>query len=182
LPEGQFLMKKINPFHVFTAAVILLLVLPQMVQHGMFMDGTQYACVARNLVFGKGTFWNPHLSDSWSMNLNNSFQEHPPLVYALQSVFFLIMGDTIYAERLYSSFILMLCVYFICKIWEKVVPEKAESTAWLPVLLWFITPSVFWGFRSNVMENTLTLFVLIAVYFSFKSIGQTPKRLLFLFI
>ena len=81
-------------FSLFTVAVMLALVLPNLVQHGMFMDGTQYAIVAKNLAEGKGSFWFPYLSSSWEKQGQNFFLEHPPLIYFLQSFFFKICNGS----------------------------------------------------------------------------------------
>ena len=51
---------------VFTIATGIMLICPGLVQDGMFMDGQQYACVAKQLADGNGTFWFPHLSATWS--------------------------------------------------------------------------------------------------------------------
>src|SRR5688572_2071285 len=99
--------KRINPFSVFTLVIMLVLVLPVLLQDGMFMDGVQYACVSRNLANGDGTFWFPWLHDSWVKADSPYFMEHPPLVYGIQSIFFRVLGDTMYTERIYSLFTLL---------------------------------------------------------------------------
>jgi hypothetical protein len=159
-------------FLLFTIAVALSLVLPSFLQHGMFMDGTQYAVVSRNLYEGQGTFWFPFLSSSWEKQGQPFFLEHPPLVYALQSVFFKICNGSFLSERLYCFVALLISAYFIYLIWNLIFERgsKYRSLFWLPILLWVITPSVFWSYVNNMHENTVSVFVLAAVYFGLRSI------------
>jgi 4-amino-4-deoxy-L-arabinose transferase-like glycosyltransferase len=79
------------PFWLLTINAIVWLILLPLYQDGMFMDGVQYAAVARNLAKGIGSFWFPVFSDNYVAGLN-SFHEHPPLVYYLQSFFFKIFA------------------------------------------------------------------------------------------
>ena len=153
------------PFLLLTGAIIVWLVCLQLFQDGMFMDGTQYAAVARNLARGYGSFWNPVLAKNSVAGLN-SFHEHPPLVFWLQSLFFKVFGfNNIYPERIYCLVMLLVTAYFIIKIWQKVFEDRPETRPlhWLPVLLWVIMPIVFWQFTNNIHENTMGLFTTGAV-------------------
>ena len=94
--------KQHTPFRIVTAAILIILIVPTLIQDGMFLDGQQYACVAKNLAHGLGTFWQPFVSATWMKSGSNSFLEHPPLVYGIQSLFFMLFGDSMYVERLYS--------------------------------------------------------------------------------
>ena len=60
-------------FWVFTLAVLVIAILPSLVQDGMFIDGTQYAVVSKNLANGLGTFWFPHISQNWNIMGSNVF-------------------------------------------------------------------------------------------------------------
>jgi hypothetical protein len=53
---------------------------------------------------------------------------------------------------------------------------------WLAVLLWFITPSVFWSFRNNMLENTVSVMVLAASYFSLKAINASRWNIGWIFM
>jgi 4-amino-4-deoxy-L-arabinose transferase-like glycosyltransferase len=162
----------ISVLNIITYSIILALVLPGLVQHGMFMDGTQYACIARNLALKKGSFWFPHLSDSWFKNGSSYFMEHLPLVYFLQSKFFLVFGEGIYTEKIYCFCCLLLSTFFIKKIWQ-VLPLKSnilKQNYWLPLLLWITCGSVFWAYQNNMLEITVSIFVLASVYFMLKAV------------
>lgn len=171
-------------FSLFTVAVMLALVLPNLVQHGMFMDGTQYAIVAKNLAEGKGSFWFPYLSSSWEKQGQNFFLEHPPLIYFLQSFFFKICNGSFLSERLYCFFTLILSAFLITAIWKRLFKKdnKYHLFYWLPVLLWIIIPSVSWSYKNNMQENTVSVFVLASVYFMLRSISKDSKTYVFIFL
>lgn len=171
-------------FHIVTYAIILVLVLPALVQHGMFMDGTQYACVARNLALGEGTFWFPHLSDSWLKNGASCFMEHLPLAYYLQSNFFLVFGESIYTERIYCFTCLLVSVALIHAIWQ-ILPfenEVLKRNSWLPLLLWITCGSVFWAYQNNMLEITVSVFTLASLYFMLRVVYCANWRFLNLVI
>lgn len=166
-------------FQLFSLTVIAALLVPELVQHGMFMDGMQYACVSKNLAEGQGSFWFPYLSSSWSRMDVTAFLEHPPLVYFLQSLFFSCLGHGFYVEKLYGLVMALICAYLICRIWRLITASRPSLGPywWLAVLLWFITPSVFWSFRNNMMENTVSVFVLAASYFAIKALLKEGRAL-----
>jgi hypothetical protein len=168
--------KRINPCSIFTLAIIMALVLPVLLQDGMFMDGVQYACVSRNLANGNSTFWFPWLHDAWIKSGSSYFMEHPPLVYGIQSVFFNVFGDTMYTERIYSLCTLLFSAYLISRIWKLVHPKQEHTTGWLPVLLWIITPVCFWSYQNNMQENTMGIFTLWAIFFILKGLISNPRK------
>ena len=77
------------PFWIATLALFIGLIVSVLIQDGMFMDGMLYTNVAKNLGNGIGTFWNPISSETWMADGRATFHEHPPLVFGIQSVFFL---------------------------------------------------------------------------------------------
>lgn len=163
---------------VLTIGVIILLILPRLIQDGMFLDGMLYSAVAHNFAKGHGTFWFPHFSYAHHAN----FHEQPPLMFALQGWFFKILGDSMYVERFYSFLFALLNAFLIHKIWKKIFQNDVETQkiSWLPVLLWIIIPVCFWGFANNIEENTMSFFCLLSVYFSLKAISE--DKLFWIFI
>jgi len=79
---------------LFVFSFYYLLIGYKLLRLGLHGDGVEYACVARNLADGLGTFWKPYLEDY----RHPVFHEHPPLVYWIQSLFFRIFGDGAYFE------------------------------------------------------------------------------------
>ena len=175
------ILRKNLPFLLLTFSVLIGLILPALIQDGMFMDGQQYACVAKNLAHNKGTFWFPYLSQTWSMGGSNSFMEQPPLVYWLQSLFFRLFGDSMYVERFYSLVIALLNAFIIMAIWKNIPFEdkSIQKTNWLPVLFWILIPTCYWSYNNNMLENTMGLFTSLAVFFILKGIQEQKKSLAF---
>jgi len=104
------------PFWIFTASIFIILICPTLFQDGMFMDGIQYACVAKNLANGTGSFWHPFLSETWWKAGSNYFMEHPPLIYGIQAQFFKLLGNSLYTERIYSLITGLLTAIMIVKL------------------------------------------------------------------
>ena len=154
------------PFIILTAAVVVWLLCLNLFQDGMFIDGIQYAAVARNLARGVGTFWNPVLAQNSVAGLN-SFHEHPPLVFFIQSLFFKVFGlNNIYPERIYCLSTFLITGLFIALIWRRLFAENtSQQLWWLPVLMWSIMPIVFWAYTNDIQENTMGVFTTAAVYF-----------------
>lgn len=161
-------------FRIFTALILACLFLPQVLQHGLFMDGAQYAVVARNLYQGEGTFWFPFLSSTWNREGIQWFMEQPPLFYFLESFFFRVFGDNYYTEKLFCLFVLLLSAFFIHAIWQILFKKNTalRELSWLPVLLWFLSPSVSWVYKNNLIESCLSVFVLSSVYFFIRAMQK----------
>ncbi len=164
IPQKTFTGRQF-PFVVLTAAVVVWFLCLNLFQDGMFIDGIQYAAVARNLARGVGTFWNPVLAQNSVAGLN-SFHEHPPMVFFIQSLFFKIFGlNNIYPERIYCLFTFLVTAMFMALIWRKVFDgQRMQQLWWLPVFLWAIMPIVFWAYTNDIQENTMGVFTTGAVY------------------
>ena len=154
-------MQKQTPFWIFTASVLIALLLPALLQDGMFMDGMLYACISKNLSQGIGSFWFPHFSKT----LYSFFDQQPPLGFWIQSLFFKLFGDSIYVERIYSFLTTLITAYLIILLWRMIFKNESEikKLGWLPVLFWIIIPVCFWSYSNNMLENTMGIFDLLAV-------------------
>lgn len=156
-------------FWIFTCALVAGLTLPILIQHAMFQDAMLYSCVSHNLGIGHGTFWFPQYS---TLNIEGipSFHEQLPLVFGIQAIFFYIFGDSIYVERFFVMGTIALHMYLIHKIWLLTFAghKNMKKVSWLPVFLWIIIPIGFWSFRGNMLENTVSVFSLLAVYYCCK--------------
>ncbi len=155
------------PFWIFAFTLFVGLLLPYLLQNGMFMDGVTYASISKNMANGSGSFWEPH----YTQTLYSTFNEHPPLAFGIQSIFFNLFGDSIYTERIFSFVMALLSMLGIVLIWKTLFKNsEIEKLSWIPVLLWIATPVVHWSFRNNMLENTLTMFTLFSVYFILRAI------------
>ncbi len=165
----MFDQNKKYSFHLFTLAIVLLFLLPGLLQEGMFMDGLIYSTIAHNMANGIGSFYYP----SFSQTVMPVFNEHPPLAMGIQSLFFKVLGDGFYIEKIYSFLCALFTMAMIILFWKKMVPSKSiRKLYWLPVLLWIIVPSIHWSFSNNMLENTMGLFALIATYLLLISIDK----------
>ncbi len=170
--------RKHLPFWLATISLFAALILPTLLKDGMFMDGLFYSVLSRNLAEGRGTFWNPHLTET----LYNTFHEHPPLVFGIQSLFFRIFGDHLLVERFYSLLTAIITGCFITLIWKEIFKQKTElaSLSWLPFLFWIIIPLTHWSYRNNMLENTMGVFTIVAVFVFIKGLSSNRKIFLHL--
>jgi hypothetical protein len=90
-----------TPYWLLTISVMILLVLPVLIQDGMFLDGVLYTCVSNNLSHGYGSFWSPMFSPA-GFGGSPYFLEQPPLVFGIQSLFFRLFGDSMYVDNCFS--------------------------------------------------------------------------------
>lgn len=173
-------MHKISLHKVFwllTITVFIGLTLPFLIQDGMFLDGVTYSSIANNLANNIGSFWKPH----YTQTLYSEFYEHPPLVYGIHSLFYKVFGNSIYIDRLYSFITGIISLIGITFIWKLSFKKtQFESYSWLPVIFWIMTPIVSWSIKNNMLENTVTLFIIFSIYFMLKSI--LTRKLIYLFI
>jgi 4-amino-4-deoxy-L-arabinose transferase-like glycosyltransferase len=160
-----------NPYF-FVVGVFLIVISPYALSDGMFMDGLFYATIAKNLTEGLGSFWDLHFTATCSPH----FRGHPPFAFGVQSIFYTLLGDSKYIDKIYSLFTYVVAGYLILKIWQHL---KLKS-GWIALLLWLLTPVVFWASTNNMLENTLTIFVLLSALFILKY--QDGKGLPFLIL
>jgi 4-amino-4-deoxy-L-arabinose transferase-like glycosyltransferase len=163
------LKNKQLPFLLFTLSVFLALILPVLVQDGMFLDGVVYSSIARNLSQGQGSFW----ALQYSSTLCSPFYDQLPLAIWLQSIFFRLFGDHLFVERLYCFLVALTTAFFIIRIWKTLFrnDESTASMGWLPVLFWIITPVVFWSYTNNMLDNTMAVFDIAAIYLIIKALS-----------
>ncbi len=172
--------KKQLPFWLLTAAVLIVLPLFTLIQDGMFMDAMLYTSVAHNEGTGWGTFWFPQFS---KLNLDlpgfNSFHEQPPLAFGIQSLFFRVLGSSMYVERFYVFVCMCVTIWLISVLWKEVFrnDERFRKLGWLPLLLWITIPTVYWGCSNNVNENTMGIFTLSSVVLSFKLLNRASGNI-----
>ncbi len=154
-------------FYFFVIALFLGITAANLFSDGMFMDGLLYADVSRNMAEGLGSFWRPHLS----YGLLDEFYEHPPLAFGLQSLFFKLFGDSILVERFYSLITVIVVGYLMVLIWGHLTGDR--KNAWIPIFLWVIIPNVSWAASNNMLENTMSVFVVLSVLFYVKKLKNS---------
>lgn len=170
---------KINQGYFYTGIIAIFLgaISPQMFSDGMFLDGTIYAVLSRNLASGIGSFWDLHFTST----LDSHFIGHPPLAIGLQSLVFQLVGDTIYVERFYSLLTIFLTGWIITLIWQTITDQSLKVYGWLPLLFWITIPLLMWTARNNLLENTVMVFTTASVLFILKGSFE-GRRYFFLVI
>lgn len=137
-----------------------LLVLPRMLSYGMFIDGIVYASIARNLAENYGSFWQPY----YTATVYPTFYEHPPLGFWLQSWAYRLCGDSVYVEAWWGCCVGALSLLVLAGIWRCLTPQgDVLAGAWFPIMLFIVTPMTSWAVANNMLENTMTLFILLSV-------------------
>ena len=65
---------------------------------------------------------------------------------------------------------MILTIGLMVKIWDLIFAKEKElqKFSWLPILLWISIPVCYWSYQSNMMENTMGVFILLSVYFLLK--------------
>ena len=151
-------------FYILVCSLFLGVVAPSLFSDGMFADGVDNATISRNMAKGLGHFWRPH----HTVTLAPEFYDHPPLMFGMQSIWFRLLGDSIYVERFYSLTTFILVGISMVLIWREMTNDI--KTGWLPLLFWFAVPKVSWACANNMLENTMSVFVAAAALFYLKSL------------
>lgn len=156
-------------FAGLTLFIFLALLVPNIFREGLFMDGLIYSTIAHNMSDGLSAYWIPSFSETYG----NTFYEHPPLAFIIQSFFFDSLGDGFYVEKIYSFLTAVLTAFFIVRLWQKTsINKEIRALYWLPVLLWITMPSSFWAYNNNMLENTMGLFSIASTYILLESLSK----------
>lgn len=147
---------------LFTSLVFLYLLLPNLVAPGMFMDGMMYATLAHNIYLGEGSFWQPYFSAEYYP----IFNEHPPLIFGLHSLFYQLFGDSYIIDKLFSFLVALFTLILLHRIWLRLFDRDStfRALSWFPILLWITIPRVFWTYQNNMLDSAMGLFCALAVW------------------
>jgi 4-amino-4-deoxy-L-arabinose transferase-like glycosyltransferase len=156
--------KKIIFPYILVISIFLIVNGHTILSKSMFMDGIIYSSIAKNLFLGECSVWNLKFTDT----LFSNFNEHPPLSMSLQSFFYYLFGTDLVVDKFYSLSNYIFSAFIIVKIWKLINP--LSKIAWIVVLFWILTPVVFWASTNNMLENSLTVFILTSFYFILKYI------------
>ena len=167
----RLIFNRQTPFWLIAFSTLLGLTLPILIQDGMFMDAMLYTSVSHNLSMGIGTFWFPQFSVHNMAGLS-SFHEQPPLVFGIQSLFYKILGNSMYVERFYTFLTMCSTGMLIGLLWKEIYRDEPDlrRIGWLPLILWITIPVCFWSYSNNMHENTMGIFTLTAVILIFRSL------------
>jgi 4-amino-4-deoxy-L-arabinose transferase-like glycosyltransferase len=174
---NNYISETLFPFWVLAIGIVLAFTLPVLVQDAMFQDAMLYSSVSHNLAIGYGTFWFPQYS---ALNIAGipSFHEQPPLVFGIQSLFYRALGDSIYVERFYTLLTLIIHIILINKLWKLIFSDNdpQRKLGFIAVFFWILIPVCWWCFHNNLMENTMSIFDLLAVIIIFNCLKNDSKN------
>lgn len=175
----KYFSSKDLPFWLLTYSVLILCTVPKLIQDGMFLDSMLYTCVSHNMGNGTGTFWSPVFSPSYHNAGSNFFHEQPPLVFGIQSIFFKVLGDSMYVERFYTFLTMCITAFSVKVLWNYIFKneENFKTISWLPVIFWITIPSSIWSYSNNMMENSMGIFTIGAVIFIYKSVESEKHEI-----
>jgi 4-amino-4-deoxy-L-arabinose transferase-like glycosyltransferase len=133
----------------------------------MFSDGIWYASAARNMAEGVGSFWHPHYMDG----IDDNFMLHFPLGIWMQSLAFRIFGDSTLVEFFWGASAGLMIVLLICVLWRRLGGIKSDLPgAWWPAVLFALTPMVSWVVANNLLESTMTVFVMLGAIAAYQAV------------
>jgi hypothetical protein len=171
-------MNKSNSIYLFfTIALFCLFFLPSLGQEGMFLDGTLYGSLARNLAIGKGSFWSPYYTET----ILKSFNGHSPLMFGLESLLFRLFGNAFWIERLFSLILAVFLLLGMRLTWQNALPDFKEKY-WIPILFILLIPVVSWCFKSNMIENIVAIGAIFSVFFTQKALEKPKVSFGYLFL
>lgn len=126
-------------------------------------DGVLYASIAKHIAEGYGSIWFPY-----SPLEELSFHHHPPLAFALQSLFFRVLGDAFWVENIYQITFLILLLSTLAGIWHLVA--KSKDGVWLVWFFFLTMPLIAFSYTDNLLEVTLSFFTTFAIFCHLKSL------------
>jgi 4-amino-4-deoxy-L-arabinose transferase-like glycosyltransferase len=161
-------MSKSKNFLLLLFFLVLILIIPNLIQQGMFVDGLWYAAIAHNEANGLGSFWAP----MFTKTMFPVFHEHPPLVFGLQAIFFKLFGDGFYTEKIYAFVIILITLLLINSLWKHLFPKDDEfrKMGYIACLIWLLCETVYIYYPNNLLECTQTVFILSAVILILKGL------------
>ncbi|MCR4815813.1 MAG: hypothetical protein K5842_01345 [Bacteroidales bacterium] len=156
-------MKRQLHLYFIVIGAFLLFISGGFLTEGLSRVGMDNAVVAQRMSEGFEEFWLPSLNAPG----NPDRQNYLPLGYWLESKWFALFGDNSFmAEKVYSVLTYLIIAMLILWIWKLI--GISVHTGWLPIMCWITIPIVSWSATNNLLESTMTMFILLSVVFLLK--------------
>lgn len=165
-------MKKQLPFFLIIFSLFLLLISPNFLSKGMFIDGIVYSNFSKNFALGLGSYLHPYYSQTYLLN----FTSHPPMFFLVEGLFFKIFGLDFYIEKVFSVLCILISGFLMVKLYIKL----GFKVSFLPFLFFVSIPLISWSATNNIIENALMIFTTLSVLLYIYSIEK--KRFLWIFL
>lgn len=157
-------MKRQTSLYFIVIGAFLLFISGNFLSEGLSRVGMDNAVVSQRMAEGFEEFWLPSLSSPASPDRQN----YLPLGYWLESKWFQLFGNNSFmAEKVYSVMTYFILAALILWIWNLIGFNR--RTGWLPLLCWITIPIVTWSATNNLLESTMTMFILLSVVFLLKA-------------
>ena len=160
-------MKKLfkDPLLLFSISFYMILTFTRYIYKGIFLDGSSFSSMSMNLALGKGSFWRLYYTETVSW-----FPDHPSLAMWLQSWAFRVFGYSTDVEDFWSVGLGFIIIFLMIALWRDVNKKENKGTEWWPIFLFVLMPLVPWALTNNMLENTMTVFVLAASILMLKAL------------
>ncbi|MBO4307492.1 MAG: phospholipid carrier-dependent glycosyltransferase [Bacteroidales bacterium] len=157
-------MKKQTSLYFIVIGAFLLFISGSFLSEGISRAGMENAVVSQRMAEGFEDFWLP------SMNApgNPERLNYMPLGYWLESQWYSLFGNNSFmAEKVYSVMTYFIIAALMIWIWSLI--GLSHRTGWLPLMCWITIPIVSWSATNNLLESTMTMFILLSIAFLLKS-------------
>lgn len=121
------------------------------VAQDQFLDGLVYAAVSRNYALGLGDSWSPHFT-------GHAFSGHPTLFFGLEALFFRLLGDHWWTDRVFCL------VIWLAGFWGLHKVAKHLSASPVAELIWVVFPLVGWAYPQNMLDSLVATWLIWAAY------------------
>lgn len=156
-------MRRQASLYLIVIGMFMLFISGNFLTEGLARVGVDNAVVSQRMSEGLENFWLPSLNTPGNPDRSN----YLPLGYWLESKWYAVFGtNSFLVEKFYSVLIFLILGVLVVWIWKLV--GNSVSSGWLPLLCWLTIPLVSWSATSNLLEGTMTIFILLAVAFMHK--------------
>lgn len=156
-------MKRQTSLYFIVIGAFLLFISGSFLSEGLSRVGMDNAVVSQRMAEGFEDFWLPSMSSPGNPDRMN----YLPLGYWIESQWYHLFGnDSFMAEKVYSVMTYFILAALMIWIWGLIGNNK--RTGWLPLMCWITIPIVTWSATNNLLESTMTMFILLSVAFLLK--------------
>lgn len=156
-------MKRQTSLFFIVIGAFLLFISGNFLSEGLSRVGMDNAVVSQRMAEGFEDFWLPSMTSPGNPDRMN----YLPLGYWLESQWFHLFGSNSFmAEKVYSVMTYFILAALMIWIWS--LMGQNRRTGWLPLMCWITIPIVSWSATNNLLESTMTMFILLSVAFLMK--------------
>lgn len=157
-------MKRQTSLYFIVIGAFLLFISGNFLSEGLSRVGMDNAVVSQRMAEGFEDFWLPSLTSPGHPSRDN----YLPLGYWIGSLWFHTFGsDSFMADKIFSVLTYLVIAALMIWIWRLI--GMTPKTGWLPLMCWITIPIVTWSATNNLLESTMTMFLLLSVAFLLKA-------------